>query len=717
MENLTQPNIYYTLLEERSIYPQEVVDRWGSASHYWRDATYMDRELSLRHDMVCICLANLETLDPLETAQRLTSDIPTKRRRIEPQEGEGSGSGTGSSSSSRTSKISCLRENPPCEEEEYGEYRYLLIEGMPSEERLVNHIANRYGLPLPDHVFDLFDRKTKQWIEVKVTQKFLRGLEAYEDILDPLINSCLVWISPVTGEVRMRGREEPIAGAGKATDFILRRANFIVATTGREESGIYENKDAKDEIFNCNRFNQAREEWIKTWWDHRTLKPVRPLKEFPEDFRNKPFSYGSMASYIEDTSARMEPIMTLRAKVLPPILLSPLSTHLETDEEMVDMFFQNIDPLVLHESGKIVAEIKGMWVDMVEKSTFSFISKGDCVKKHPKVAESLGIGRKGTVRNDGFEELRQDDFEGYPKARYSPWMSEFIQLLAGPLETDLTYAEELSEIETPSVHPMGKEMQQIRSDFFKTFGRTRISEYCSLLKNFYSRLGGAYCERTQRGNHNKLSIFPLSSTGTDADGNKIRRITGVCVRGPHHAKQSTDRITLITIELVEKGAIGQKFTSIVKKANLVYCTDNKILIVRRNSILKQDPSYLAFVHNATYLSANFLGEIFLQSTTAGRDQSCMRAAACFIQGSGTWLMERVVESVLMAILGGSQEEGAFAIIRKIFMATLGKRRGDIPYSRDWKGLGDALNECLKDSAYALYWAQQMRETLLALSQV
>lgn len=709
-------NIYLELVEDSGLYPKTVIEKWGRTDRHWRTDNHIKREQSLRHDMVCILLANLEKIDVLTSIERLLDAPPAKRRRID--EGEYSGGASSSSGSSGTgsTKAEFLAKTSDAVLDEDSGYRYLLIEGMPAEERVVNAIATKFGIPAPSHLFDLFDIVEKQWIEVKVTSRFSVAIERYEEVREPAVNSCLVWVSPQSGEIRIRGRVSRLPGELKATEFILNRAKFIMTKRGMPESDLYEEEDPIEEVFRCRRFNKDRDEWVSTWWEDRNLTPLDAPAEFNPEFVNKPFEYRELAMWIEDTSKRQDEVMKFRPKVLPPVLLSPLLTEEENDEELVTLFMNAIDPMQTTPYGKLVRSIREDWLKTPQKSTFMYKTKKECLNLFPDLAVALGIGRKGTTRNDDHEDLRQEEFHGYPNARYSPWMSELIQVLALDVKpSGLSFEGFLSEQENVSVHPLSKEMQVIRSKFFRAFGSTNIAEYCSTIKNFYSRLGGAYCERTQRGNHARICIFPILSTGVNPDGVTQRRVTGICIRGPHHAKHATDRISFLTIELQSKWCYGARFTPIVKKGHIVESMNEYQLIVRQNAIMKQDPSYLAFIHNATYLSANFLGEIFLHSTTTLREHSCLRSASLFIDGSKTWLMERVVESVLMAILGGSQEEGAFAIIRKLYMAMLAKRRGDTPYSRDWKGLAEALNECLKDSAYALYWGHQTRECLIALS--
>lgn len=243
---------------------------------------------------------------------------------------------------------------------------------MPAEERVVNTVAEKFGVQAPNHLFDTFDVVRAQWIEVKVTAKFLTAIDRYEEVREEAINSCLVWVCPSTGEIRKRGRTEPLPGEQKVTEFILNRAKYTLNRRGIAECSLFEEEDPIDEIFRCRRLNAARDEWVSTWWEDRNLVPLNVPAEFHPDLANKAFEYREMALWIEDTRNRSGEIMKLKPKVLPPVLLSPIKTSEENDEDLVTLFMNAIEPMQTSDFGRLVYSLKEDWLNNPQRSTFMF---------------------------------------------------------------------------------------------------------------------------------------------------------------------------------------------------------------------------------------------------------------------------------------------------------------------------------------------------------
>lgn len=62
---------FFELLNNNKLYPKEVLVNFGINDPHWRNSSDRERELSLRHDMVCILLCNLQ-LNPIkETLERI----------------------------------------------------------------------------------------------------------------------------------------------------------------------------------------------------------------------------------------------------------------------------------------------------------------------------------------------------------------------------------------------------------------------------------------------------------------------------------------------------------------------------------------------------------------------------------------------------------------------------------------------------------------------
>nr|QRD99915.1 MAG: PA polymerase [Culex modestus orthomyxo-like virus] len=707
-------NPFDKLINESGIYPREVVLKWGIESEYWPNETWQQREHSLRHDFVCILLCNLEQLDMTEHVDRATGQ--NKRMRVAHEEEAASSSSGRVASGGAESVIEAgFDVASGCQPSE-DRFRYILLEGMPRVNSIITALCKLHKIPVPSHVFDIFDRALRQWIEVKVTLDVDEAFETYRAVTEHGVNSCFIHFNPTDARVEIRGRVEKMPGEAKATEFLLLRKQELAILTDNAEPDSYVEDGILESTLRCVRFNADCDKWVESWWKERLRPELKIPSEFPQAMVHKSFSYLEFANYIEDTTKRTGEVMKFSAKVLPSMMVHMEETHCDGDESMVSEFLSEIEVEAQGSWGSLLREVKGAWLAKGERSHFNVVGKKECMTEWPALSDCLGIGRKTTVRNDNNPDLRQEDFIGAPRARYSPWMSQLLYELSKQHSNGVKYFRDLALIEQLSINPHGAQAQQIRSFYFKVFGLTRAAEYCSQLRNFYSRLGGAYFERCEKGNHGKVMYFPLYSVGSDPGDDNIKRrfVSGICVRGPHHAKDATDRISFITVERAANGDMGKEWAGIVKNARLIHGKNGRLYILRQNSICKQDPSFLSFVHNSTYLTANFVGEIVMNSIEVQTSRSSWETAQELLLSKGPWLMERVAESIMMAVLGRSQEEGAMAAVRKIYMTALAKWRGDDPWCRDWEGLAESLNECLMDSPLALYWAKQTRDLLIAL---
>lgn len=66
------------------------------------------------------------------------------------------------------------------------------------------------------------------------------------------------------------------------------------------------------------------------------------------------------------------------------------------------------------------------------------------------------------------------------------------------------------------------------------------------------------------------------------------------VRAPYHAKRPTDRIMLITIELMVKLEKSCCFYNFIKNC-IVYETEDYLIAVRQNPVMKEESTYNAFI--------------------------------------------------------------------------------------------------------------------------
>lgn len=183
------------------------------------------------------------------------------------------------------------------------------------------------------------------------------------------------------------------------------------------------------------------------------------------------------------------------------------------------------------------------------------------------------------------------------------------------------------------------------------------------------------------------------------------------IRGPQHATHGTDRVPIITCERYSRIDFAQKMKPFIKKAIFVFDSLGREWCMRVNSVMKADAPFLSFIVNSSYLAANMVGEFTVGNPRNQTDYRADLQIETLLSVGRTWVLERAAEGAMMAVVGGSQEEGLLAALRKVFMRKLCWSRGEKAYMGDIQGFCDSINECLLDRPLSLYFAHQFREIL------
>ncbi|ASA47422.1 PA [Aedes alboannulatus orthomyxo-like virus] len=707
---MANPDRIESLCTSGVLYSAAFVDNFGKTSLHWPRSTWFQREACLRHDMVCLLLCNLEE-DPGIEPPSLREELeppPVKRRRISASEP--------STSSSYSGDTGEMETGDEAEQGVIGRargighlLRYRLLEGLPNIAQVQNKLSELYGTPKMKRQYDIFDKAERKFLEVKVTKSFAEAKRTYEcDYSDNSEYTALLHLHPETTEYSTIGKNDVMPGLAKAIDFLLRRRTYLMSLGNYMESDLHSAPDLVSQVLNCKRFNKNVEEWTKLFWEHRN-KPIGSQENFS---RAKVSSYiveSQLKALIEDTSKRNAPFMTFPGKILPYPFVKAIETTLDRDSEMVDLLLQDLS----FQGGEPKAEIVNWAIEKWrsgEKNTFKLFTLQERSSTPPAVLKDLGIGCKGTVRNDNHDDLKQKDFGPPMKARYSAWMSNLLKEQALPNKEGVNYFTELQEREIADPHPMARIIAKVADAYFEKFGRSNVGAYCSSLKGVYSRFGGAYL-----GSHEKNKqkpgavIFPIYSVGM-REGETVRLITGLVIRGPQHARSATDKIPFISLELLNNDE-GLRYRRFIRNSHILYDSFGRAWCYRVNSVMKGASSFITFVINSAYLPANMLGELTLGNPMNRTDYKADEEMTKYIADHGGWMMERCAESVMMSAIGSSQEEGAMAIIRKIYMLKLNWYRGGKSIGCDTPGLAEALNECLINAPFALYMGKQIRDLL------
>nr|QRW42581.1 MAG: polymerase PA [Guadeloupe mosquito quaranja-like virus 1]QRW42582.1 MAG: polymerase PA [Guadeloupe mosquito quaranja-like virus 1]QRW42583.1 MAG: polymerase PA [Guadeloupe mosquito quaranja-like virus 1]QRW42584.1 MAG: polymerase PA [Guadeloupe mosquito quaranja-like virus 1]QRW42585.1 MAG: polymerase PA [Guadeloupe mosquito quaranja-like virus 1] len=707
---MAEPNDVETLCNSGVLYSPEFIKTFGSSGPHWGSDTWLQREASLRHDMVCLLLCNLEvdeSLRPLDLEEDLNPP-PLKRRRYD----ESEASTSSSSASDRGVSSRELPRDPDVVAEVKGDedvYRYLLLEGRSNVAQLQHKICTALGIEPMRRQYDIYDKAERKFIEVKVTLNYRASRDEFDYYMDPDQYIALVHLHPVSADCRTKGKRDPMPGLGKAKQFLLERASKMGAQFNHMESDLVTSKDLVKSIFVCERFNKNVADWTKLFWDHKDNAAVGYEKIMNAEKVDWVLEK-DLKGFIEDTSKRDAEFMKFPGKVLPDPLVHHVMTQLDKDSEMISLLFEDLQFAATEEKSHVLNWIVNKWQSS-EGNTFCLSTIKDRTGMPIELQRDLGIGCKGTVRDDGNVNLKQKEFKPIQPARYSAWMSNLLKELSEPNKLGMNFFLELQQQEMQDDHPMNVIIEPIANKYFNLFGHSTIGSYCSKLKSVYSRFSGAYSGKfTSSKDRPDAVVFPIYSVG-EKDGETWRALSGFIIRGPQHARSATDKIPIITVEMLN-GDDGVRYRKFIKNAHVVRDTRGRAWCYRVNSVMKGALSYVTFVINSSYLPANMLGELTLNNPHNRTDYNAGLAMETYLLEHGEWLMERCAESVMMAAIGGSQEEGAMAIIRKIFMMKLEWSRGQKVIGCDVKGLADALNECLINSPFALYMGKQLRDSLV-----
>nr|QPL15360.1 polymerase PA [Hymenopteran orthomyxo-related virus OKIAV175] len=721
---------YYELLYNSSLYPLNIINDFGVAGKHWAMESNKRRELSLRHDMVCIYLCNLEEMpyeDILETFQQnplkrkepdekddTTSRSHKKQRTTSPVPST-SGlqttlSGSKSSSSSSSILIDSKTHDAP--------YRFHLIEGMPSPELIQNKYSKEWGIETSS-MWDIVDIHLRKFIEVKVSRNPGLARKLYEEKkLGMKVHTALCIVNPVDGTCTWTDHPGGVNGEGKVLSFILARYEFMRAL-GILDTNLQETQNIEEYIFPSKWFNDLREKWVGDWYPkeldievHEVITggEKRPFAIMAEDLLLK-------LSNLKETD-RVKKIKW-KGKLLPEGWTYNLIENLDTDSEMVTSVFEFIkgNEWSYHKLRKkgedkpdLIEIISEIWdrsegrnfnVDLINSSNDGY------------VLDLLGVGAKKKRHNELDETTVQKRGEELSKLQYDCYFDEIIRRMNKPhgLEGDplIHMLDDLPE----SVHPIGKIGVTATKKLLENVSKRNSAIYSSRLTNLYSRLGGAYLitKENNKTNHSDVSMMPIYATIRNPEsGEKRKAITGVVIRGPQHARSPTDRIPILTLEIMLNNDSNIYLLATQEKHDVWY-NDNFILAIRQNSIMKEDPSFVTFNSNSLFVPANLLGVMTMENPNVAPNINMHLFVEDFLRDNIDWFVERFTEGVLMSAIGNSRDEGYFAQLRKLFMLIFVFRRNRTGANWDISAYCDKVNECLIDNPFSMHFHRTILKIL------
>lgn len=264
-------NGYELLINDQTVYPVQIVERTRNTSKHWINATWLNRERDLRHDLICCLLCNLEVKEGVQDALlkvlRKETDSAIKRavgpeKRKEESDTDSEEEGASAvlveyaSSDSSESEF----EDGDTDDEEYyvpeeseNVYRYVVIEGTMDEPKVQAHYCKVLGIPKRRKLYDIVDKRAKKLIEVKVTSNPSGRVDEFNKNADTDNNVGLCCVNYRKMSFTYVNCER-LPGESKVLSFLVTRATRMAAY-GIVDSNIAEETNLQDAIFNITSIN------------------------------------------------------------------------------------------------------------------------------------------------------------------------------------------------------------------------------------------------------------------------------------------------------------------------------------------------------------------------------------------------------------------------------------------------------------------------------
>lgn len=628
------------IIYNSQLYSERFINTFGVESPHWFNSNWHSRERSLRHDMVCVLLCNNEDFSIAKTDEERTTssgtetstsrtgpsneedmdwEVPVDILDFEPDESEAEPINYEVNEQSETQMKFLLNE---------WSKRFILLEGTSNIAQKQNLTADSWGCMRPNSQWDIIDRELKRFIEVKVTINKDRCIGEFEHKSSEIVeNSSLFVVNPETADIYWIRHPGGLIGEQKVKNFLIRRSQILTNKIYKNE--LIEDVDLENRIFCNKRFNKMMEDWVKPFWESRFDKPI--VDEHIFDREPDIISPQDLLSKLKDPRlTKTDKEVKWRGKILPEVMVYNYKTEAAQDAQILDQLIHLIGNNLIYNkeedsdlNEKALLEVLNRWANKGEsQSNFKFIPQKEMESKRimPALSKQLGILAKRRLRNDTDETTIQPEYKTNPDLNYGPWFDSLLLDMSMPHNRKHSAFTQLENEEIKPINPMAIIAKRTCTKIIKTFNKTLISYTASKLSNIYSRLGGSYLIGAgSKSSHCHVSIMPIYATARGKNNVVKRYAHGVLVRAPHHARSSTDKINIFTIEMVSKLPRPQAYLEKLSKATIIRGKSLFDVVIKQNAIMKIDPSYLTFCANALFVTANMIGELMINDTNNQTD--------------------------------------------------------------------------------------------------
>nr|QMP82374.1 polymerase PA [Lepidopteran orthomyxo-related virus OKIAV1731] len=730
---------YSKVIAGNQLYPLDVIEQMGKRHPKWHSMGGREKEHTLLHIMLCMLLCNRERINLKQVSlKRKGNELLSEKTKIlklstshssfsEPSTSTAPHHAHLESQSTSTSTTETT-EDEMMEEMQFDadiqDFRFKMINHMPMKDATQKEICDTWGIPELSHQWDVVDVEEEKLIRVRYSYNIGSDVHKYLTAKSEIPKNSDMFII-AAGEVTGKWIDgnRPAKGEQKIAKFLLERKLIL------ESQGINDNLYLPP----VDMANLFPSEWIKgemAKWEEDLLKDQYQQYTEKELYMTenppKTITPSDLLKYLEPCNEGQDSSSCVKwkGKLMPEPFCFNIQTQERLDADIISLLLSTIEIEMAKgytvtnynmKSTSVLCEdtlinIIKIWQES-DRNTFSFMEHANRNLCQP-IKEALGINRKGVIHAVYHESMKQPEYSQNDKLCYSPWVEEVITGLGEDSNVPLGYlaCPELLTMSPTDGHPIPTLCEPVVTEVLDGILSTNVGVQISKLTNTYSRLGGAYGNGEIYGKEmfKNIAIFPVMATlsyrdnPTREEEGRSRLVSGAVIRAPYHARRPTDRIMMITIELVRKNETTREFFNYVRNCQVIE-TCGFFIAVRQNAVMKEDSTYNSFITTSLFTPINMLGCLTMENPGIRRDENMKTLIERTLDSGKEWFIERAIEGTLFSMIGNARDEGYFACLRKLFLVILTWRKEKASASLDIETFCRKANECLIDNPISMYF--------------
>lgn len=168
---------------------------------------------------------------------------------------------------------------------------------------------------------------------------------------------------------------------------------------------------------------------------------------------------------------------------------------------------------------------------------------------------------------------------------------------------------------------------------------------------------------------------------------------------------------MVTVEMIKNDEMSTTMLTSCHKRIVFLMRDYRAILVRQNSIMREDTCYLTFAHNSLFSVANNLGYMTFENSNVRQNENMRAYISSALESGSDFLKERFVDRIMFCCIGNSRDEGYFACLRKLFMVVFSFRKKQHSANFNIESFCAKANECLLDNPLSMYFHRYLLRVL------